>query len=313
MKKTIIFSFMALSLYANSDYVPLSQLSEDKKNEYNFVNKKPIIESTKKDNYLGVTKQNNEILQPVKSIEKKEEIKDVTEESEITSNVNKNENILKDYKKDNILKDTRVKNDNNNNKDFSITPKFTYSYVKADFFATDRVSIVDKEGVLIPEITFTYKNHNLKAEGFETKSYFNKVLNTGSDLETKIKWNKLYYLYTYNNMNLGMAYNDFNIKFDALNDNIIYKDEQKFPSLEFHMKNSNDILQAEYGFSYGKNNDISYSSEYYLNVGYKLLKDNDLILSVGYKNRTIEYDFPEKDVEYKYEFEGPTISLGGSF
>jgi len=313
MKKTIVFSFIALSLYANSDYVPLSQLSEDKKNEYNFVNKKPIIESTKKDNYSSVTKQNNEILQPVKSIEKKEEIKDVTEESEITSNVNKNENILNDYKKDNILKDTRVKNDNNNNKDFSITPKFTYSYLKTDIYATDRITVIDKEGVLIPEITFKYKNHNLKAEGFETNSYFNKVLSNGSDLETTVNWNKLSYLYSYYNINFGLAYNDFNLNWQQVTPYFIDEDREEFPSFELHMKNSNDILQAEYGFSYGKNNNINISYEYYLNVGYKLLKDNDLILSAGYKNKAIEYDYPEHEADYEYRFDGPTISLGGTF
>lgn len=305
MKKTIIFSLAALTLYANSDYIPISELSNDKKFEYNFVNKNNSIEQVESEKYESVSKENNVEIKEIKV----DIIEDIPENKELIEN----KEFVKEYKKENILQDSRNKTNNTFSKDFSITPKFTYSYLKADFFATDRVSVVDKKGIFIPEITVSYKNHNLKAEGFEAKSYFNKVLISGSDLETTIKWNKLYYLYSYNNINLGIAYNNFDIKFYAVNDNVILKDQQKFPSFELHMKNSNDILQAEYGFSYGKNNDISYSSEYYLNVGYKLLKDNELILSAGYKNRTIEYNFPEKDTEYKYEFEGPTLSLAGTF
>ncbi len=320
MKKTIIFSCLALFSYAQDDYIPLSQLSNAKKIEYNFVDKKKKIETPNVQEYKStkIEEKEYESISEIEEVEFKEDIIENISSSEKIENLKEekkvvNKEFVKEYKNDNILQDLRNKNNSTFSKDFSITPKLTYSYLKTDIYATDRITVIDKESVLIPEITISYKNHNLKAEGFETESYFDKVLTTGSDLETVVKWYKLYYLYSYNNINFGMAYNKFNLNWININNNSSYKETEEFPSVELNMKNSNDILQIEYGLSYGKNNNISYSYEYYINIGYKLLKDNGLILNAGYKNRTIEYNFPEKKAEYKYEFEGPTISLTGTF
>ena len=39
MKKIIIVSTLVLNLFASDDYLPLSNLSQEEKEEYNFVNK----------------------------------------------------------------------------------------------------------------------------------------------------------------------------------------------------------------------------------------------------------------------------------
>jgi hypothetical protein len=319
MKKTIIFSCLALFLYAQDDYVPLSKLSNAKKIEYNFVDKKEKVEKPKIGEYepRKVEVKKYEAITPIKKVEIKENIiendvniEKIEEPKEEEKVINKE--FVKEYKNDNILQDVK-KNSLNSSKDFSITPKLTYSYLKTDIYATDRISVVDEKSVLIPEIVLSYKNHIFKAEVLETESYFNQVILGGSDLETTVKWYKLYYLYNYNNISYGLAYNDFNLNWNAVNYNISLKDKEEFPSLELHMKNSDKNLQVEYGLSYGKNNNITYSYEYYLNLGYKILKDNDLILSAGYKNRVIEYNFPNKEVDYEYQFKGPTIGISGTF
>jgi hypothetical protein len=318
MKKIVVIPLFALSLFASSEYVPVSELSDSKKEEYNFI-KKSNLENPNKQvetkNYKNVVQENNEIIEPLEEVEIKEtkviapeKIKEVIQNTKV-----ENKTLVKEYKNENILKDEVKYRDNTFSKDFSITPKLTYSYLKTDISATERINAEDKESVLIPEITVSYKNHNLKAEGFETKSYFDKVLISGSDLETTVNWYKLYYMYSFNNVNFGIAYNKFNLDWKNINYNSTYNVEEDFISLELNMKNSNDILQVEYGLSYGKNSNISYSYEYYLNLGYKLLKNDSLILSAGYRNRTIENDFIEKDKEYKAEFEGPTVSLTGTF
>ena len=60
MKKIIIFSCLALYLYAQDDYVPLSKLSKAKKIEYNFVDKKEKVEV---DN-IDELKENEVIILP---------------------------------------------------------------------------------------------------------------------------------------------------------------------------------------------------------------------------------------------------------
>jgi hypothetical protein len=321
MKKIVVLPFLTLSLFASGDYIPVSELSHSKKEEYNFVNKTNINKQNSQvetNNYKSVSQESDEVIEPLEEVEIKETkpniIENIKEKKEVIQNTKTvNKTFVKEYKKENILKDEVKYSDNSFSKDFSLTPKLTYSYLKTDISATERINAKDKESVLIPEITVSYKNHNLKAEGFETKSYFDQVLISGSDLETTVNWYKLYYMYSINKVNFGIAYNKFNLDWKNINSNSTYSDKEEFMSLELNMKNSNDVLQVEYGVSYGKNNNISYSFEYYLNLGYKLLKNDSLILSAGYRNRTIENDFIENDKEYKAEFEGPTISLTGTF
>lgn len=318
MKKTVVLPFLALSLFASDEYIPVSELSHSKKQEYNFISKTNINEEIETKTYTAVSQESDDVIEPLEKDEIKETkvniSENIKEKKEVIPNTKvENKTFVKEYKKENILKDEVKYSDNSFSKDFSVTPKLTYAYLITDITATERINAEDKESVLIPEITVSYKNHNLKAEGFETKSYFDKVLITGSDLETTVNWYKFYYMYSINKINFGIAYNKFNLDWKNVDFNSTSKDKEEFISLELNMKNSNDILQVEYGVSYGKNNNISYSYEYYLNLGYKLLKNDSLILSAGYRNRTIENDFIEEDKEYKAEFEGPTISLTGTF
>ena len=86
MKKIIIVFALVLNLFASDDYIPLSNLSQEQKEEYNFVNKNIIVE-TKEDNT---------------NYAKKEEVK---QKEEVLKPINKE--LVKEYKKENILKDEK--------------------------------------------------------------------------------------------------------------------------------------------------------------------------------------------------------------
>ena len=76
MKKTIIFSCLALFLYAQDDYVPLSELSNAKKVEYNFVDKREKIETPRIEEYktTKVEEKEYENISEIKEVEFKEDI-----------------------------------------------------------------------------------------------------------------------------------------------------------------------------------------------------------------------------------------------
>ena len=64
MKKIIIISSLVLSLFANDDYVPLSNLSNQQKEEYNFVNKNSVVtDEIKQDN--KVIDEKKELIKPI--------------------------------------------------------------------------------------------------------------------------------------------------------------------------------------------------------------------------------------------------------
>jgi len=67
-----------------------------------------------------------------------------------------------------------------------------------------------------------------------------------------------------------------------------------------------DKIEVNYGLSYGKNSDIDYAYQYYLNLGYKIF-NNNLVLTAGYQNKTIEIG------NIRFQHKGPAITLGGTF
>lgn len=303
MKKIFILSCLSLFMFANEDYVPLSSFSDNQKADYNFINNS-IIDATDlktdatDDGYESV----KEVVEPMKTN------KTVIEED--NKDIIKKEEIVKEYKKDNILQDTKKETKISKQeqiKDFTVSPKIDFMYAQTDIGGTNGDMYSDKRVAVIPEISVSYKQHILKIESFNTKSNFIDANNFNSDLETKVKWHKLNYLYQYQNANVGLAYNNYTADFNIVNTNTKLQDKEEFPSLEVNFKNEDNKLLALYGGSLGKNNNIDYSYEYYLNLGYKILKNDDLVLSAGYKNKTIEYS----DLRYKYQ--GPMISLGGTF
>lgn len=301
MKKIVTLSYLAISLFADGDYIPLSKLSEDKKIEYKFMDsKKNSNEKIKKE----------EEFHPIKSIENSEIKKEIVQEKtekiqENSTTVNKD--FVKDYKKDNILQDEKKYSQNTFIKDFSITPKITDTFLTSDIHETEKVHPEDKENVLVPEISIKYKEHTIKAEILDSKASYSNVLVVGSDLETKVKWLKLYYLYNYENINLGLAYNNYKADFLVVDYDVTYKIREEFPTLEFTGKNEENKFEVNYGASYGQNNYIDYAYEYYVNLGYKILQNNILNINAGYRNRTIDYD------DRKYQYTGPTLSLSSAF
>lgn len=301
MKKIVTLSYLAISLFADGDYIPLSKLSDDKKIEYNFMDaKKNPKEKIKKE----------EEFHPVKSIEnseiKKEIVQEKTEKIQ-ENNTPVNKDFVKEYKKDNILQDEKKYSQNSFSKDFSITPKITDTFLTSDIHETEKVHPEDKENVFVPEISIRYKEHTIKAEILDSESRYSNVLVVGSDLVTKVKWFKLYYLYNYENINLGLAYNNYKADFIVVDYNVNYKTYEEFPTLEFSGKNEENQFEVNYGASYGQNNYIDYVYEYYVNLGYKIFRNDIFNINAGYRNRTIDYN------DRKYQYSGPTLSFSSTF
>lgn len=299
MKKIIIVSTLVLNLFASDDYLPLSNLSQEQKEEYNFINKSNITEeknSLEKNNYKKIISKDKELETQTKIEEKKSE------------NIDKD--FVKEYKKENILKDERKVSSSSFDKDFSITPKISYSYLNVDGYYPNKVRPEDRKNVLIPELAIKYKNHILKYEELRVKTYFEKVIIGGTDFDMKTSWQKLAYLYQYNeNMNFGLAYNVYksDMNADYFGTIIPFKERENFPSMELNFKNEENSLFAETGLSYGKNHEIDYTYEYYLTLGYKIFDNDSLVFNAGYKNKTITID----DLRFKYE--GPIIGVSSTF
>lgn len=297
MKKTIFIAFFTSSLLVANDYLPLSKIEDDKKLEYNFITlDNKVIKTDEVNTKSTVSNKENKIVQEIPNTKKETIKKEIVLEKEVN-----------DYKKDNILQNRKI-NTSINSSDFTITPKVTYSYMTTDNYVSGKVAVVDKKNVVMPELAVSYKKHTLKAETMSVKTYFNSVIIGGNDLEMKNSWSKLSYLYKYQNVNLGLAYNLYKLKGNFIFNNVNYfvKDEQKFPSLELHVKNEEDKMEVNYGLSYGKNSDIDYAYQYYLNLGYKIF-NNNLVLTAGYQNKTIEIG------NIRFQHKGPAISLGGTF
>lgn len=301
MKKIIIVSSLTLTLFASDGYVPLSNLSNEQKQEYNFINKNSVINLEKNNTY-----------EKVENIQKEEEIQTFEEEIEEVKKepITTDKEFVKEYKKQNILKDEKKENSTFFAKDFSVTPKISYSYLTVDGYYPHKVKPEDRKNIVIPELFIRYKNHILKYEQIRVKTNFEKVIIGDNDFDMKTSWRKLAYLYQYDeNMNFGLAYNfyksDMNVDYYGFI--IPYKEREKFASAEVNFKNQENNLIAEYGVSYGKNNEIDYSYEYYLTLGYKLLDNDKLIFNAGYKNKTINID----DLKFKYE--GPVIGISSTF
>ena len=301
MKKIVTLFYLAISLFADGDYIPLSKLSDEKKIEYNFMDaKKSPKEIIKKE----------EEFQPVKQIENNEIKKEIVQEKIEKNQENNtaiNKDFIKEYKKDNILQDEKKYSQNTFSKDFSIMGKITDTFLTSDIHETEKVHPEDKENVLVPEISVKYKEHTIKAEILDSESRYSNVLVVGSDLVTKVKWFKLYYLYNYENINLGLAYNNYKADFIVVDYNVNYKTHEEFPTLEFSGKNEENKFEVNYGASYGQNNYIDYAYEYYVNLGYKIFRNDIFNINAGYRNRTIDYD------NVKYQYSGPTLSLSSTF
>ena len=319
MKKVVIISLLAQILWGSDDYLPVSKLTDEKKYEYGFLNKENQKEIVKvknnitDDGYEPIKEIKVDIQEEIK-IEKTELPETVLEEKklEIKEKDYKkeavNKEFLTDYKKENILKDSKVKNESIFARDFSVTPKVSYMHVSA---------IVEKEDIgktheIVPEIEFTYINHNLKFDYFESKTGKNSfnTLNI-SNFDLDLKWYRLAYLYSFYNAKVGLAYNY--LKTDGnlfnLDDNEWYEfGNVIFPTIEVHFKNQENQFVAEYGGFYGKNDsDIKNAYEYYLTLGYRVFNNDSLVFNVGYKNRTIS----ESDLEFI--FQGPVVGLKSTF
>lgn len=302
MKKIIIVSSLTLTLFASDGYVPLSNLSNEQKQEYNFINKNSVINLEKNNTY-----------EKVENIQKEEEIQTFEEEIEEVKKepITTDKEFVKEYKKQNILKDEKKENSTFFAKDFSVTPKISYMHVTTNVDDTN----VEKTHEVVPEILFTYKNHNLKFDYIDSNVKKSDLSNINvQDFKLDTKWYRFAYLYSLYNADIGMAYNYLKLDGSYLNtlDNQSYEAKnQKFATIEAHLKNSEDNFLVEYGGFYGKNDTyVKNAYEYYLTLGYRVFNNDNLIFNAGYKNRTVDLD---GDDNRKIEYKGPVIGISSTF
>ena len=298
MKKTVVLPFLALSLLASDEYIPVSELSHSKKQEYNFINKTNINKAVETKTNTVVSQESDDVIEPLEKVEIKETkvniSENIKEKKEVIPNTKvENKTFVKEYKKENILKDEVKYSDNSFSKDFSVTPKLSYMHVTT---SVDKLNINNKSHEIVPEFSLTYKNeHTIKAD------YFNV-----NDENFDTNWYRIAYLYKFLNADIGFAFNSLTLKGAAIEDG---KDNEKFPTLELHLKNSQNQLQVEYGGFYGKNSgNIKSAYEYYLTLGYKIFNNDNLIINAGYKNRTVE-----DDDGFEIEYKGPTVGISSTF
>lgn len=72
MKKTVVLPFLALSLFASDEYIPVSELSHSKKQEYNFISKTNINEEIETKTYTAVSQESDDVIEPLEKDEIKE-------------------------------------------------------------------------------------------------------------------------------------------------------------------------------------------------------------------------------------------------
>lgn len=298
MKKLSLLSILSLALFANDDYVPLNNLTSEQKENYNFIKKKDIesdyvspspsefipVSEYKKPEIVQENNQNQQILQKQNVAEKKIDKK-----------------IINDYQKENILKDSKNKSTRVFNEDFSITPKVSYMNVTTK----EDGDKLDKTHQVIPELSFKYKDHIIKVDYFGINGKIEEDNN-----KLNVDWYRVGYLYSYLNAKIGIAYNDFRYKVSRIDGT--FKEKEKFATLELHLENTQDDFVLNYGGFYGKNDHyIKNAYEYYVALGYRPLRNDLLVLSLGYKNRTIE-EKNESETN-KIIFQGPTVGISSTF
>lgn len=269
MFRSLLLLSIGATLYANSDYVPFSKFTQSEQIEHNF--KKVEVNNTK----------NIEIAKPiVPRVTKKVKTNDVVKEKILHTNKNQ-------IKKQKHTKKTVYK------QDILYSARLTYSPLTANY-SSSLLDTSDTSNSVEPSGSVSFGNHKIEANYFKSENEF-------SSNKAETTWYKLAYKYNYENVNIGFGANHVSI--DRNNNDI----KETFPSLEIDFKNSSGLLDLEYGASLGKNKNIDYSYEYFINLNIKPYENSNLALVLGYKNRTIE-----KDNE-KIEFTTPLIGINTVF
>ena len=169
----------------------------------------------------------------------------------------------------------------------------TYSPLTADY-SSSLGSSSDKSNSIEPSGFISFGDHKIEASYFKSENEF-------SSINTETTWYKLSYKYNYENVNIGLGVNHINF------DRIVNEKKEIFPSFEVDFKNSSGLMDLEYGASLGKNENIDYAYEYFINLNIKPYDNSNQSLVLGYKNRTIEEN------DEKIEFTGPFIGINTVF
>lgn len=300
MKKSILLTFLATSLFANGDYLPLSKITEKQKLEYNFITLDNNIQAQEVNTKSTI--QKDEIV-PEKEIPQK-----ISNDLNTNKIIKKDELILKDEvkiepKKAILVENTNYVKEEELNLDEKETTTFTaqvaFSPITSEISGSG-ISLSDDSNTFIPQVEIGIDKHKIVAEYFQIKNSF-----SGTSFDSTIA--KLGYRYAFDNLNIGGDVNYSKLEL-TLQGNDIYQ-EEVYPSFEMDFNQNIENIQLTYGAGLGRGDDIKYYLNYFINAGIKPYALSDASFVVGYKARTLKYD--EENI--KVDFKGPYIGVKSSF
>lgn len=296
MVKILFIPLLVISLFANDEYLPLSEISKNKKIEYNFITNNKI--ENRYNDYKSVD------IMSKKKFTNRKAYKKITNERK-KPRVYKQKIVKRDIEKKNlILQDTKnemdYKNDfatNINGKNISVIAQLTYESVSSKL---DNKKF-DSSNTYLPKLYVNINEHTIIGEYFKNSNSINfndiDVLIYTLGYRYNMQINKKF------KISLGLDQEYLNL--DNSNDKSDYS--EYFPNLAFDLDyNILDIFNLSYGNSIGANGgDIKYAYKYYLNIETSPnLFNNRIAFMTGYKHRTIKF----KETN-KLELFGPYVGL----
>lgn len=300
MKKSILLTFLATSLFANGDYLPLSKITEKQKLEYNFITLDNNIQAQEVNTKSTI--QKDEIV-PSGEIPQK-----ISTDLNTNKIIKKDELILKDEvkietKKPILVENTNYVKEEELNLDEKETTTFTaqvaFSPITSEISGSG-ISLSDDSNAFIPQVEIGIDKHRIVAEYFQVKNNY-----VGISFDNTIA--KLGYRYALDNLNIGGDVNYSKLELSLEGDD--FYQEDFYPSFEMDYNQNIENIQLTYGVGVGAGDDIKYSLNYFINAGIKPYALSDASLVVGYKARTLKYD----EDNIKLDFKGPYIGVKSSF
>lgn len=292
MKRILVLSLITSALLAQDEYLPLSKISDDKKMEYNFITLDKNIDAKNIEPKV-IKEEKNEIVEPLK--EEKTQLEKIAEEAIV---IEKKDLILKkEIKKENSPKNIVSNKDTINKsilnkqtqREVFFSAQITYSPISSKISASG-ISSSDDSNAFIPELELQINKHKIGAEYFKNENNY-----------ADISLIKLGYKYEYENTNIGADLNYLKVKTSLDSQNEIY------PSFEVDFNHNIENIKLSYGAGFGKNSDIDYAYDYFINAGIKPYVLSEASFIAGYKARGFKMN------DTKFDFKGPFIGVKSSF
>lgn len=277
MKKLVLVAITPFICFAQmDDYLPLSEFSDDKKIEYNFVDNQEKKEIKKVE---PTVKEEKIVLEPIK--EYKEEIvqKPIKKEVEVIE-------VRKSILNDEVKQEDILENKNSFSIDETLVEvKFEYSPIDIDIKSSGG-SLSETANAFSPIISFQNNNDKFSFEFFMTDKKF----------ETKVY--KINYKRIFDKLKVGAGINRYEISANAL------KARENYLSIQGnYISNISNIdnLWFDVEGLIGTGNNID-AFEYKFTLGYQNNEFSESSYILGYKGKEFKSD--GVDLSYKGPFIG---------